>query len=93
MLKEVKHAFQKLVGEDSMESLYVTDIIQRLGIAHHFEHEIEALLRKQHSVFSSHLSDFVNGHKLYELALTFRLLRQRGHHVPPGSNYLHSVHI
>ncbi|XP_027931269.1 (3S,6E)-nerolidol synthase 1-like [Vigna unguiculata] len=83
VLKEVKHAFQKLVGEDSMESLYVTDIIQRLGIEHHFEHEIEALLRKQHSVFSSHLSDFVNGHKLYELALTFRLLRQRGHHVPP----------
>ncbi|KOM53883.1 hypothetical protein LR48_Vigan09g254200 [Vigna angularis] len=81
VLKEVKHAFQKLVSEDSMESFHVIDIIQRLGIEHHFEEEIEAVLRKQHSVFSSHLNDFANGDKLYELALQFRLLRQRGHHV------------
>jgi len=76
-----------------MESLYVIDIIQRLGIEHHFEEEIEAVLQKQRSIFSSHLSDLENDHKLYDLALLFRLLRQRGHHVPAGSNYLHSVHI
>jgi len=92
-LKEVKHAIHKLVTEDSMESLYVIDIIQRFGIEHHFEDEIEAVLQKQCSIFSSHLSDLANDHNLYELALLFRLLRQRAHHVSAGSNYLHSVHI
>lgn len=67
-----------------MESFYVIDIIQRLGIQHHFEEEIEAVLRKQLSVFSSHLNDFANGHELHELALQFRLLRQSGHHVAAG---------
>ncbi|ESW20281.1 hypothetical protein PHAVU_006G195600 [Phaseolus vulgaris] len=82
VLKEVKQAFQKLVSEDYMECFYVIDIIQRLGIEHHFQEEIEALLQNQCSIFISHISDFANHHKLYELALLFRLLRQRGYHVP-----------
>ncbi|KAG5113977.1 hypothetical protein JHK82_037246 [Glycine max] len=81
VLKEVKHVFQKLIGEDPMESMYMVDTIQRLGIEHHFEEEIEAALQKQHLIFSSHLSDFANNHKLCEVALPFRLLRQRGHYV------------
>ncbi|TKY71585.1 (3S,6E)-nerolidol synthase 1 [Spatholobus suberectus] len=81
VLKEVKHVLKKLISEDPMESLYMVDTIQRLGIEHHFEEEIEAALQKQHLIFSSHLSDFANNHKLYEVALLFRLLRQRGHYV------------
>ncbi|XP_027338614.1 (3S,6E)-nerolidol synthase 1-like [Abrus precatorius] len=81
VLKEVKHVFQKLVSEDPMESLYMVDIIQRLGFEHHFEEEIETSLQKQHLIFSTHLSDFANNHKLFEIALQFRLLRQRGFYV------------
>ncbi|RDX62117.1 hypothetical protein CR513_59584, partial [Mucuna pruriens] len=81
VVKEVKHVFQKLINQDPMESLYLVDTIQRLGIEHHFEEEIEAALQKQHLIFSSYLSDFANNRKLYEVALSFRLLRQRGHYV------------
>ncbi|CAJ1961468.1 unnamed protein product [Sphenostylis stenocarpa] len=87
VLEEAKHLFQKLISEDSMEILHVVDIIQRLGIEHHFEGEIEAVLQKQHSIFSTHLSDLANNHKLYELALQFRLLRQRGRHVHAATNF------
>jgi len=93
VLKEVKHVFQKLIGEDPMESMYMVDTIQRLGIEHHFEEEIEAALQKQHLIFSSHLSDFANNHKLCEVALPFRLLRQRGHYVLAGLNYPHYINI
>ncbi|KAK7302645.1 hypothetical protein RJT34_13538 [Clitoria ternatea] len=77
VLKQVKHVLHKLISEDPLESLYMVDIIQRLGIEHHFEEEIEAALQKQHT----YLTDFSSNHKLYEVALPFRLLRQRGHYV------------
>ncbi|KAK7328019.1 hypothetical protein VNO77_22113 [Canavalia gladiata] len=82
-LKEVNHVFQKLISEDPMESLHMVDIIQRLGIEHHFEEEIETVLQKQQLIFSSHLHEITNNHKLDELALPFRLLRQRGYYVHP----------
>lgn len=84
VLKEVKHVFLKLISEDPMESLYMVDTIQRLGVEHHFQEEIEASLQKQLLIFSSHRCDFANSSKLYEVALLFRLLRQRGHYVHAG---------
>ncbi|XP_020234024.1 (3S,6E)-nerolidol synthase 1 [Cajanus cajan] len=81
VLKEVKHVFQKLISENPMESLCMVDIIQRLGIEHLFEEETEAVLQNHHFIFSSHLNDFSDNHKLYKVALAFRLLRQRGHYV------------
>lgn len=90
MVKEAKHVYKKLICEDPMECLQMTDIIQRIGIEHHFEEEIEAALQKQHLMLSSDLSDFVNSHQLYEIALTFRLLRQGGHHVSAGKNLQYS---
>ncbi|TKY71583.1 (3S,6E)-nerolidol synthase 1 [Spatholobus suberectus] len=81
ILKEAKHVCKKLISENPMESLHMIDIIQRLGTEHHFEEEIEAALQKQQLILSNHPSDFVNSHQLYEVALTFRLLRQGGHYV------------
>ncbi|RVW86365.1 putative terpene synthase 13 [Vitis vinifera] len=77
-LKEVKHVFSKL-GEDAMESMMMIDAIQRLGIDHHFEEEIEAVLQKQYMKSSIH-GDC--DEDLYEVALRFRLLRQEGYTVP-----------
>ena len=69
-----------------MESLYMVDFIQRLGIEHYFEEDIKAALRKQHLILSSDLNDFGNSHQLFDVALTFRLLRQGGHDVNAGWN-------
>ncbi|XP_059596344.1 (3S,6E)-nerolidol synthase 1-like [Vitis vinifera] len=77
-LKEVKHVFSKL-GEDAMESMMMIDAIQRLGIDHHFEEEIEAVLQKQYMKSSIH-GDC--DEDLYEVALRFRLLRQEGYTLP-----------
>ncbi|XP_034698596.1 (3S,6E)-nerolidol synthase 1-like isoform X4 [Vitis riparia] len=77
-LKEVKHVFSKL-GEDAMESMMMIDAIERLGIDHHFEEEIEAVLQKQYMKSSIH-GDC--DEDLYEVALRFRLLRQDGYTVP-----------
>ncbi|MED6165159.1 hypothetical protein PIB30_096896, partial [Stylosanthes scabra] len=73
---------KKLISEeDPMESLCMVDLIQRLGIEHHFEEHIEAALEKQHFIVSRDPIHFVQTHQLDKLALTFRLLRQGGYSV------------
>ncbi|XP_052178519.1 (-)-germacrene D synthase-like [Diospyros lotus] len=53
------------------------DAIQRLGVAYHFESEIEATLQRMHRTWHHHrLGDA--GDSVYGTALTFRLLRQHG---------------
>ena len=64
-----------------MESMMMIDVIQRLGIDHHFEEEIEAVLQKQYMKSSIH-GDC--DEDLYEVALRFRLFRQEGYTVPAG---------
>ncbi|CAJ2639778.1 unnamed protein product [Trifolium pratense] len=77
-----KQVSKKLVTcEDPMESFYLIDIIQRLGIEHYFAEEIKVALEKQHLILSGNSNDFVSSHTLYEVALAFRLLRQGGYHV------------
>ncbi|XWS19493.1 hypothetical protein CRYUN_Cryun31cG0020800 [Craigia yunnanensis] len=63
------------VGEDPLQGLAMIDAIQRLGIDHHFQYEIEKVLQKQYI-----LSCTNGGHDydLHEVALRFRLLRQEG---------------
>ncbi|XP_012568126.1 neryl diphosphate diphosphatase, chloroplastic-like [Cicer arietinum] len=81
ILEEAKKVYKKFAcGEDPMESLYMIDIIQRLGIEHHFAEEIE----KQYLILNNiNPIEFVKSHELYDVALTFRLLRQGGHYVNP----------
>ncbi|XP_052188548.1 (-)-germacrene D synthase-like isoform X2 [Diospyros lotus] len=53
------------------------DAIQRLGVAYHFESEIEAALQRMNRTWHHRrLDDAGNG--VYGTALTFRLLRQQG---------------
>lgn len=62
--------------EDPTARLMLVDTIQRLGVGHHFEKEIEMFM-KQH-----YLKTTIYGyHSLHHVALSFRLLRQRGYDV------------
>jgi len=67
-----------------MESFYLIDIIQRLGIEHYFVEEIKVALEKLHLILNTNPIDFMSSHELYEVALAFRLLRQGGHFVNAG---------
>lgn len=65
------------------QQLKLINDIQRLGVAYHFEAEIEAALSKindiYHEVCGSETED-----GLHMIALCFRLLRQHGFNVPTG---------
>ncbi|XP_039173732.1 valencene synthase-like [Eucalyptus grandis] len=63
------------------QKLNLIDQIQRLGLAYHFEIEIDEQLQQIHrSYFESHHGD--NDDNLHMTALLFRLLRQQGYNVP-----------
>jgi (-)-germacrene D synthase len=59
------------------------DSIQRLGLYHHFEHEIGELLQQIHNNYVENGTITLN-EDLYSIALVFRLLRQQGYHILPG---------
>ncbi|KAG4124068.1 hypothetical protein ERO13_D10G017700v2 [Gossypium hirsutum] len=80
-LEGFKRVF-KLVSEDPLQGLTMIDAIQRLGIDHHFQHEIEQVLQRQF-MLSANGNGFHN-YDLHEVALRFRLLRQEGYFVPAG---------
>ena len=79
-MMDVRHML-KTGGEDRLKDLRLVDAIQRLGIDHHFQEEIEALIWRQH-VSAKCCFDHSEG--LHEVSLCFRLLRQEGYYVPPG---------
>ncbi|KAJ0984441.1 hypothetical protein J5N97_002797 [Dioscorea zingiberensis] len=59
---------------DPIDTMSLIDTLQRLGIAYHFDEEIESLSNK--------CFHFINGkHDLFGISLSFRLLMQRGHNV------------
>ncbi|GLT59065.1 hypothetical protein SLA2020_319070 [Shorea laevis] len=70
------------VGEtSSCESLTMIDAVQRLGIDHYFQDEIEQVLQKHYLI---HGNGGYLGLNLHEVALRFRLLRQQGYYVSAG---------
>ncbi|CAI9087701.1 OLC1v1021845C3 [Oldenlandia corymbosa var. corymbosa] len=88
-LREIVGDQLKVVGsEASVMELCLVDVIQRLRIDHHFQHEIDALLRRYYCNYLSMKSHFrtisISGSdSLYEDSLAFRLLRQEGYYVAP----------
>uniref|UniRef100_A0A0D3FUB6 Terpene synthase n=1 Tax=Oryza barthii TaxID=65489 RepID=A0A0D3FUB6_9ORYZ len=63
-------------SKDMLRRMYLVDEIVHLGIDHLFEKEIETALKDIHE------SEFASSN-LYEVALRFRLLRERGFWVSP----------
>ena len=95
--KEVKKMF---VGVDAIQNtrgmLDLIDAVQRLGVAFHFETEIEAILQKLHNnivLDDRRCVDQVNGidGDLYTASLCFRLLRQQGYNIPCGKSIREKV--
>jgi (-)-germacrene D synthase len=67
--------------KDVVERMNLVDVVQRLGIDHHFKEQIDTALKNiQGAEFNS--SD------LHEVSLRFRLLRQHGLWVPAGDRSL-----
>ena len=57
------------------------EVVQRLGVAYHFEGEIEEALQQIYGTF--HDGSDMDG-DLYNIALRFRLLRQQGYNISCG---------
>nr|QBM78973.1 beta-cadinene synthase [Petunia x hybrida] len=64
--------------ETSTQKLVLIDAIQRLGVAYHFDNEIEESI--QH-IFDASQQNEKDDDNLYVVALRFRLLRQQGHYM------------
>nr|BAC20102.1 putative sesquiterpene synthase [Oryza sativa Japonica Group] len=62
--------------DDVVKQMNLVDVLQRLGIDHHFEEQIDTILK------NIHRAEF-NSSDLYEVALRFRLLRKQGYWVSP----------
>ncbi|OIW09229.1 hypothetical protein TanjilG_11367 [Lupinus angustifolius] len=70
-LEQVKRKIQEtLLNSDRLGTLKIIDSIQHLGIGHHFEEEINALLGR--------VLDYDTAHDLFATSLHFRLLRHNG---------------
>ncbi|XP_074313397.1 putative sesquiterpene synthase [Silene latifolia] len=68
---------KKLIAEDKdpKERLVYIDTIERLGVAYHFEDEIESILLKFHNM---HFNEDCFKNDLHYVSLRFRILRQHG---------------
>ncbi|CAL1397691.1 unnamed protein product [Linum trigynum] len=88
-LKEAKQLFtrrQYSVARDDqvlmscpVETLVLIDAVQRLGIDYHFQETIGAVLYDE---FCATVADRRREDGLFEVSLSFRLLRQQGHPIP-----------
>ncbi|KAJ4821985.1 hypothetical protein Tsubulata_007536 [Turnera subulata] len=73
--EEVKKKMIAAAGNDS-QILNLIDLIQRLGMAYHFDSEIDEAFGEE--LLKSNLDKPGNDDDLYMVALRFRLLRQQG---------------
>ncbi|MBA0880662.1 hypothetical protein Goshw_029214 [Gossypium schwendimanii] len=67
--------------DKSSQKLHIIDAVQRLGVAYHFEKEIEDALQIIYHCHCNHIHD---GDDLYTTAVRFRLLREHGFNVDCG---------
>ncbi|KAK4367087.1 hypothetical protein RND71_014967 [Anisodus tanguticus] len=80
-LKEQTRSMLLATGRKLDETLNLIDLIERLGIAYHFEKEIDHILEQIYNKNSNFEGDAYND--LCTLALQFRLLRQHGYNISP----------
>ena len=80
--EEVRKELKKASAVKSPELLKLIDSIQLLGVAYHFETEIEEALKDIFEKYSRLVDD---NEDLTTSSLRFRLLRQEGYHVPSGN--------
>lgn len=77
-VEQLKVVVRRNTSSDFSHQMKSIDAMQRLGIAYHFETEIEQALEHMHTTY-------VHDGDLYNVALGFRLLRQHGYNVSSGN--------
>ncbi|XP_077246034.1 (-)-germacrene D synthase-like [Tasmannia lanceolata] len=77
-IEELKEEVKRMLSsaKGSQQEIELIDLLQRLGVAYHFEKEINEAL---HQIFESHT--YVADDDLFVVSLQFRLLRQHGFNV------------
>ncbi|KAM3360295.1 5-epi-aristolochene synthase 2-like isoform X1 [Capsicum galapagoense] len=78
VLKEQTRSMLLDTGRKLVETLNLIDVIERLGIAYHYEKEIDDILKKINDNSNFDEDDF---NDLCTCALQFRLLRQHGYKI------------
>ncbi|PHT31585.1 5-epiaristolochene synthase [Capsicum baccatum] len=79
VLKEQTRSMLLDTGRKLVETLNLIDVIERLGIAYHYEKEIDDILEK---IFNDNSNfDYDDFNDLCTCALQFRLLRQHGYKI------------
>ena len=77
-------------SNSTSQQLKFVDALQHLGVAYHFEREIEEVLQLIHDSYPN--GDDMEG-DIYNVALQFRLLRQAGYNVSCGKNPKYNYHV
>lgn len=80
-VKQLKEAVEKRLLEtkgNPLEQLTFIDAIERLGVAYHFEEQIEEALKQVYDNFHDQCAE----DDLYHVSTRFRILRQHGFLVP-----------
>ncbi|PHT24480.1 5-epiaristolochene synthase [Capsicum baccatum] len=80
VLKEQTRSMLLATGRKLEEKLNLIDVIERLGIAYHFEKEIDEILEQIYKENSNFEGGDYND-DLCTCALQFRLLRQHGYNI------------
>lgn len=80
MLKEEVKKMLKEAKIEPPKQMNLIDTLQRLGVAYHFELEIEEAMKELHYDDNA----FLKIDDLYTAALYFRLLKQQGYNAPCG---------
>ncbi|XP_042515298.1 (-)-germacrene D synthase-like [Macadamia integrifolia] len=80
-VEELKEVRRMLVAHanESLKKLSLIDSLQRVGVAYHFEGEMEKAMEQ---IYDAPNHGFDDNNNLYTVALRFRLLRQQGYNVP-----------
>ncbi|KAM7486349.1 hypothetical protein LguiA_002358 [Lonicera macranthoides] len=85
--EQLKEEVRKMIvggSDEPAQQLKLIDAIQRLGVSYHFESEIDVALKNHLESFNDSFDkcNKINDEDdLFMVALRFRLLRQRGHHI------------
>ncbi|KAL2327933.1 hypothetical protein Fmac_021360 [Flemingia macrophylla] len=82
LIKEVRKIFASMT-EMPLTKVNLIDLIYRLGVNYHFQHEIDEVLQQIYKNYVVNGEIIANEDNLRFLAILFRLLRQHGYHVSP----------
>ena len=82
-LKELVRKELLEVRKNPKERIEFIDAMHRLGVAYHFENDIQNYLQKLKNNFNYYLVNYYKDDLQY-VSLSFRLLRQHGFHVSSG---------